>query len=251
MKLHVVHLACVTTLGLAAAYAAPAAAQTAPTDDRRGAYIGLQAGIAKTSDVDLSYYDVGGTFGGTGTTDTAAFRADVKSAFAVAGVVGYDFGMIRADVQVDYTRAKIDSLTLRSVNGAAVPASALTGACAYLELSPCTVSGSTIRGGNSKLRQASALANLWLDVPTGSVVTPYLGGGAGIGGYEVDGEGKARFAWQLGAGLAVSLSPAVKLTGDFRHRQIGGARIPDEQNSGTIVGKVKANTFTAGLRFGF
>ncbi|MFW2850620.1 outer membrane protein [Sphingomonas sp. TX0543] len=241
----------IISLGVAlAAAASPALAQDG---DNKGVYLSLNAGVATVSDVRLTYFDQGGTFGGTGAQDTIDFTGDVSSAFAFGGTIGYDFGLIRTDLQIDYSRSKVKSLTLRQVNGQNVTLTPADGAdiCDYLETENCTVNGNTIGGDGMKLRQLSALANIWVDIPTGGRVTPYVGGGAGIGGYEVGGEGKARFAWQLGAGLAVDLSRNIALTIDYRHRQISGARIVDEDfpSAGLNIGKVKTNTFSAGLRF--
>ena len=235
--------------------AAPATAQERDSDTH-GAYVAINLGATTTSDVDLTYYDEGGTFGGTGTTDTARFHADTDGAFTVGGAIGYDFGLVRTDVEVNYSRSKVKALTIRSVNGAPVTLTAADGAdiCDYLEADSCTVSGNSISADGSHLRQLSALANLWVDLPIGgNVVVPYAGGGVGVGGYEVDGEGKARFAFQLGAGVAFNLSPHVAITGDYRYRQINGATISDSEDDsyGTIVGKVKSSSFMAGLRFRF
>lgn len=237
----------------AAIVATPAAAQDAA--DNRGVYVALHGGVASVNDVDITYLDQGGTFGGTGTTDTADFKAEFKNAFGFGGAIGYDFGLIRADVEIDYARNRAKALTLKSINGSAVTLTDADRAdvCAYLEADSCGGSGNTFNYEGSRVRQLSALANLWVDVPTGSIVTPYVGGGLGVAGYEVDGEGKARFAWQLGAGVSVDVTPSVSLTADFRHRQTNGATITDEDfaDVGVEIGKVKTNTFSAGVRFRF
>lgn len=236
---------------LAGLAATPAVAQ----DDVRGAYGELSVGLANVHDSDIGYYDDGGTFGGSGARDTAMFEANLKNAATFGGALGYDFGTIRADVRVDYARNKIKSLTLKDINGTAVTLTPADGdeICDYLETPNCSVSGNTVSGDGSRVRQLSALANLWFDIPVGGPVTPYVGGGLGIGGYEVDGEGKARFAWQLGAGVSFDVSPSVALFGDYRYRQINGATIEDEDyaNAGVIVDDVKTSTFNLGIRFRF
>ncbi|OWK29898.1 outer membrane protein [Sphingomonas mucosissima] len=244
----IVHAAVLLAAGL---IAAPAVAQ----DNNRGAYAELSVGLARVHDNDIGYFDEGGTFGGSGARDTAWFEADLQNSATFGGALGYDFGIVRADLRVDYARSKIRSLTVKSVNGSPLTLTPADGAdiCAYLEVDDCSVSGNTISADGSRARQLSALANLWVDIPTGSAITPYVGGGAGIGGYEVDGEGKARFAWQLGAGVSFDLSPSVALFGDYRFRQIQGATIAydDFPDAGVIVGKVKTSTFNLGVRFRF
>lgn len=241
----------VATAALTICASVPALAQDSDT----GVYVSANAGVSTVNDLDVTYYGPGGTFGGTGTSDTAEFSFDTKSAAAFRGAIGYDFGTVRADVEVSYQRNKVSGVTLERINGAAVPT--LTAAdradvCDYLEADTCGGSGNTFEFDGSRARQLSALANVWLDLPVGPV-TPYIGGGVGATGYELDGEGKAVFAWQLGAGAAFNLSPSVALTADYRYRQAKGVRIEDEDfpGEGLELDNVKSSTFSAGVRFRF
>lgn len=219
-----------------------------------GVYAGFRIGLANISDVDLTYSDTGGAFGGTGTTDTAEFTAELDSAIAFGGVLGYDFGAVRTDLEVDYSRNKVSGLTINRVNGQAITLTAADAAeiCDYLETANCSVSGNTI-ATDGRLRQLSALANLWLDLPIGGSITPYVGGGLGVTGYEIDGEGDARFSWQLGAGVGVNLSSSVVMSLDFRHRRANGLLVTDAEYPewSTEIEDVKTTTFSAGLRFRF
>lgn len=243
-----------STLALAATIAAaPHMAAAQGSDDDQGAYMAVKVGVANLSDPVVTYYDVGGTFNGTGASDTATARLETKGAFAIDGTIGYDFGMVRADVEVAYSRHNIDSLTFLSLNGSTV---ALTPAdradvCTYLEATTCGGSGNTFVIPGSRVRQLSVMGNLWLDLPVGGRLTPYVGGGLGVSGFEVDGEGKGKFAWQLGAGLAVNLSQSLALTADFRHREVGKAEIAFDNVSGFRVEKLKTNSILAGLRVTF
>ena len=223
-------------------------------DDGKGFYAGLSSGIAAVQSTDIRYYDTGGTFGGSGTSDSVDGRIHTKSAAEFKGVLGYDFGMVRTDVEVAYQRNRVSALSIDRVNGAAVKLDAgdVADVCDYLEVSGCALSGNTITIGNGgRVRQLSALANIWLDLPIGSVITPYAGGGVGVTGFEIDGEGKARFGWQLGAGVAVRLNSHIALTVDYRHRQAKGGNLPYDAVSGADVGNIRTNSGSAGLRFTF
>lgn len=243
-----------TCVAVAALSAGAAHAQDG--DDGRGVYIALNAGLADLSDTKLVYQDDGGTFGGTGAVDVLNAEAKTKSAFQFGGTIGYDFGMIRADVEVNYSRNKLSGLQINSVNGAAVTTISAADAadfCDYAEVDNCSVSGNTIKFSGGRVRQLSGIANVWFDIPVSGTITPYIGGGAGIGGFETGGEGKARFTWQLGAGVAVKLSPNVSITGDYRYRRISGATFTDSgfPDYAFKVGDLKTSAFTAGIRFGF
>ncbi|QNA85214.1 outer membrane beta-barrel protein [Sphingomonas sp. So64.6b] len=239
---------------MAAIFLSTAAYAQDDSGDDTGFYAGLSVGLASVQDTDIRYYDAGGTFGGTGAMDSVDGHIDTKSAAEFKGVLGYDFGMIRGDLEVAYQRNKASALTIDKVNGSAVTLDAGDAAdvCDYLEATGCSVSGNTIAfGGGSRVRQLTAMANLWVDVPVGKVVTPYVGGGVGVAGFEIDGEGKARFAWQVGAGVAFKLSDHVALTADFRHREAKGGNLPYDASSGFTVGKIHTNSVSAGVRFTF
>lgn len=235
------------TMGKAAVLAATMAAAIAGAPARaadRGAYVALNGGVASVDDVNVTYYDSG---------DTLGTRAKFKDAFAVRGTLGYDFGLIRADVELGYSRNRVKAVDVRAVNGAPVTLTPAQGVavCGFLDADDCSASGNRIRFRGSRLRQLSGLANLWVDIPLHGRIAPYLGGGLGATGFEFEGEGKARFAWQLGAGVAIKLTPATAITADFRHRQAKGATIPDDDASGVTIGKVRTNSFTGGFRFTF
>lgn len=219
----------------------PAMAQEAD----RGAYLSLSAGSASVKDLDVNYTDG---------SDKVDAIYDLKNAAVFRGAVGYDFGSVRADLEVSYQRNKVSSVTVTRVNGAAVTLTSADRAdvCVFLEADTCGGSGNTFVIEGSRARQLSALTNIWVDLPLGGV-TPYVGGGVGVTGYELDGEGKARFAWQLGAGVAFNVSSRIAITGDYRFRQAGGVTIkdPDFPSETTRLSKVQTHAFTAGIRFGF
>lgn len=237
----------------AALFGFATAAQADTAENDTGFYMAASIGKASLSDPTVTYYDVGGTFGGTGATDTATATIDTKSATTFGGALGYDFGTVRPEFEVQYGRHNIESLTFVSANGSAVtltPADR-TDVCDYLEAPSCGGSGNTFVIDGSRARQLSAMGNVWFDLPIGSGITPYVGGGFGLTGFEVDGEGTGKFAWQLGAGAAVKLTKGVALTLDYRHRSVGAAKVEYDSASGFTISKLTTNSFAAGLRFTF
>jgi opacity protein-like surface antigen len=223
---------------------------TAHAQESTGFYLGAQAGIAEVSETDLVYYEDGGTFGGTGSTDTVEGTVDLDGSISFGGVIGYDFGIVRTDIEVQYAKNDIESLTINSVNGTAVTIDEddADDLCDYLEVDSCAVSGNTISYDGGRIRQLSAMGNIWVDLPIGGTITPYAGGGLGVAGFETDGEGEAKFAWQLGAGVAINVSPSFALTLDYRHREVSETQIEYDADSGFEVGDIKTDTILAGLR---
>ena len=256
-----------SAVALAAISATPASAADNASDG--GFYVQLRAGVQSVSDPKGAFFDEAGTFSGGDVeldavpagSDSLGVKFRTKSSASFGADIGYDFGQVRAELGLTYGRNKVNGLTVRSLNGAA--ATGLTDEdaqafCDYLadgeDATTCTLKGNTISAGGSfaKLRQLGAMVSLWYDVPTGSPLEPYVGGGVGLVGYHIatgdDGEGKVRFGWQIGGGVAYKLSRNVALTADYRYRQVKGATFDDE-GSGLVLGKLKTSLVSAGLRF--
>jgi opacity protein-like surface antigen len=217
-----------------------------------GFYGQLDAGLGSLSDLPVTVLDVDGAGTDIGT------KLGTANAFEFGGALGYDFGMVRAEVEVAYARSRSNSVTLTSVNGGAVPANTLADALAegivtdvidLTDASNLQVSGNTVTFGNGdRLRRLSVMANAWFDIPVSASFVPYVGGGLGIQGTEIAGEGKGTFAWQLGAGVAVPLSSSFALTADYRHREQKGYTLSDAGFDYARVGTAKSNSFMVGLR---
>ena len=252
-------------LGSAIALAAsPAIA--ADADKGTGFYIGLTAGSQSTKNLDGTIIDEPGAFGGSAAAanDTIAVKFKTKSSFAPTATLGYDFGMIRADIGVTYSKGNINGAKITAISGTAVTGLTDEDAqdfCDYLSEGAieqtCTIAdGNTVTGTNfGKLRQVDVLASVWVDIPTGMAIEPYVGVGIGASGFHVetaaDDDGKVGFAWQAGAGVAYKLSPTVALTVDYRYRQSKGALLFADEGFGLKIGKLKTSLFSAGVRFTF
>jgi opacity protein-like surface antigen len=93
-----------------------------------------------------------------------------------------------------------------------------------------------ITGG--RVQVYSVMANAWYDFNPIGQVQPYVGGGIGVANIkqtldtlDFDGNIDASqhvFAFQLGAGLGVALSPMVTLTADYRLFATSDANLPAE-----------------------
>lgn len=228
----------------------------ARANEQSGFYGSLGGGLASVNKISVDYYDTDGALGlGKDSKPdgiNGAFK--MKNAAILNGTLGYDSGALRLDADVSYARTRARAITVDKINGSAVTlgASDASDFCDYTEYTDCVSNGNSIEfKGGTKLRQLNALANLWYDIPTGGRLEPYLGGGIGIAGFKIDGEGKSRFAWQIGAGVAYKLSPHFALTADFRHRQAAKLEDAYDDGSGFQVGRVKTTSYGLGIRATF
>lgn len=111
------------------------------------------------------------------------------------------------------------------------------------------------------------MVNLWYDVPVNSVVTPYFGGGAGIGRIEGSGFGfnpggtftpisgsSTDLALQIGAGLRWGLSTGGALDIGYRYRTVGYDGLNFVSGAGTDSfenGTLESHNLNIGYSFSF
>ena len=107
------------------------------------------------------------------------------------------------------------------------------------------------------------LANLWLDLPIGDVIRPYVGGGVGFGhlSVEVDTTGGTTlfdesdwgFAYQLGAGVAFDFAENIAFDIGYRFKAINNADIEVDSDFGTFddfEADYQSHNIIAGIRIG-
>ena len=118
---------------------------------------------------------------------------------------------------------------------------------------------------NTDIKSIVGMLNAYYDFPTFSNFTPYIGGGAGVarnqlgsgtataGGAAVatiGGATKTNFAWQVGAGVAISMAPTIAL--DIAYHYLDAGKFESASFAGgTVSGQLKAHEVTAGVRVGF
>ena len=125
---------------------------------------------------------------------------------------GYSFFGFRPEAELSYRQVGLSGFQYSSFSQ--------DGA----ELSPAALDAlnDSIVVKSGSLGVLGAMANLWFDIPTGTPLSPFLGGGVGFGRVTLDSRSSARlsgvsvlrefpessasaFAFQAGAGLSVSL----------------------------------------------
>ncbi|MGE0659305.1 MAG: OmpA family protein [Reyranellaceae bacterium] len=151
--------------------------------DPTGFYVGIGGGInyAQDSDVEIGFGGGGGNF----TVD----NVDSKLGWAGNAFAGYNFGGPRLELELAYRNNKVKNNQL--------PA-----------------------GLNQRVESAAIMANVIYEFFSDSVVSPYLGAGAGAAYVWGDGaidDSDVVFAYQGIAGVNFKVTPNVVLSADYRY----------------------------------
>lgn len=235
-------------LALTLVLTAPVMAQAEGTKPV-GVYVGGHLGMSienfsgrKMNDVDSDY-----SWSPSSKTD---------SAFSGGVVLGYDFDPrlnVPVRVELDYTaRSKADVKNSRDFSEGGNPYSE--------EL-------------KHKVGLQTLMLNTWVDIPTGTAITPYLGGGIGFAfidyttNYNISDKGagtdnesnkatknKTNFAWSLGGGVAYDVTE--RWTVDLGYRYIDAGKVKATFNSDPGVWaksktKVQTHDIQLGVRYTF
>ena len=195
-------------------------------------YLSIHAGGTWLQDADVDF------------DDPALFDDEIEfdNGYNVGGAFGYDFGMAR--LEIEYTRRENDVDTIN---------------VDLLDFK-----------GDGDFRAKSVMLNGYWDFETGSPVVPYIGGGIGFAKVSAnnvkffDELGAVRyvddhdnvFAYQLAAGLAFALNPALSL--DLGYRFFGTSTVELEADPllvdppfGKFETEFDSHNVNLGLRMNF
>ncbi len=146
---------------------------------------------------------------------------NLDDGFGLGAAVGYDFGWPRIEGEVSYQRS--------SAKG---------------------------RGGHFGV--LAAMLNAYLDIETGTRITPYVGGGVGVARLHADDIGNVtsltdsnyEIAWQAIGGVKFAVTDALALFVDYRFFDTGLARFTDAGAPRLKTDATSHNVF-AGLSYNF
>jgi len=208
---------------------APAPPGLADEEDGRGVapYLEISGGSTRSLDQDAKI---------VGTAPSATGDVDYDAGWQTGAAVGVRVRQLRAEVDVRYRDAGVESLTLQDVK--------------------IRTSGET--------KVLSGLANLYLDIDLGWPITPFLGGGIGAARLDFDAfrrgvfssdDDATEFAWNVMAGLGIAIAQPLDLFFRYRHfattEATFDAVFPDSGDRGDLTVDFSANEFEMGVRYTF
>lgn len=232
-------------------------------------YVSLSGGVSMLSDSDnMGSFDGDFTTGegttipsGTVLPDRTAvgWSTDFDTGYALSGALGRDYGYFRGELEVAYQSNGVGSHADVSAGGIALDAE---DAGVLITGSPnIGVSvGDLVSDGQGDVSTTYVMANALVDVELGGRLTPYIGGGVGVGFVDVDYSPSAvgiiqdkstAFAYQAMAGVAYAVAPSVDVTLGYRYRATTDVSVEADLFSADFDVENSASIIEAGLRFTF
>ncbi len=230
-------------------------------------YVGLSVGATlpqKSNDR--------GTFNAT-VPATAAFPAipsgtpltletRFKTGFNVSGYAGYKFDNgFRVDAEVGYSENDVKRHNNLTAGGAVIDALDVAVLTRGVPAATNPTVGAVIsNGGKGRLRNLSVFGNAYYDFNRGGALQPYIGAGVGVQEVKVRYEPsdvpvangkKAKFAYQLMAGLTYKISPSFELFGQYNYRASDKVNVPLTIVPASFDVQNKASVVSLGMRIPF
>ena len=232
-------------LAIVMAFASTALATT-PALAKDGAwYVGVEGGGLLVEDVK---YDLGGV--------SNAVKVDHEKGYDVDGLIGYDFGGFRAEFEVGYKDANLDSVTLNGAGAPGVPGGGGSG------LPAGNYTNGTFDAADGNTRILSFMLNGLIDFGNENGWNGYIGGGAGAARvkqseYQLAKYGSAfaddsdtRFAWQVIAGVRYAVSSNVDVGLKYRFFNVENVRTTAVTGA-PLKGDIRSHSLLASLIFNF
>jgi opacity protein-like surface antigen len=209
--------------------AVAAAAIAAPAYARDNApYLQVDAGIAFANGRDL---DVTVSNNGANAHYAPGLEVGFKTGWEADGVIGYDFGFIRAEAELAYKHAGIDRLDGPLVDDFDVD--------------------------NGHVGVLSGMANVLFDFGDENGFSFYGGGGIGLAKVKMLEDSDSAFAWQLIAGVRYAVSRDFDIGLKYRYFQAGKVELLENQapvlGVDDVSGKAKfsSHSILLGLTYNF
>ncbi len=222
-------------LAFAAVLASTALASPAMARDDAW-YVGIEGGASIVEDRDFAISGL----------DKAA-TANMKSAWDIDGLVGYDFGSFRLEAEIGYKRAYLTQWSSQRTTPAGAAATARP-AGIYVDA-----------GGPAT--SLSFMMNGLVDFGDDDGVNGYIGGGAGVAqaksSFSIDGSGPdflddsdTGFAWQAIAGVRTAISQNVDLGVKYRFYNQPNVDLVDRIGR-SADSRLRSHSILASLIFNF
>ena len=219
-------LAAVSMVAISLVSASATAADVAASADTGfKPYVSVFAGASFLNDVN-TIYDF----------DSTPYTVKTNAGYLLGGAVGVKWNdLLRTEVELSHNRWNANSFN---------------------------DSGGSFAPASGPISTTYLLGNIWLDIPTQSAFTPYVGGGLGVGWAWADvsfdgntygyGSGGSAMAYQLGAGVKFAVNDQFDIDLGYRFKALSSVNFPDRDGSGNYNGAtLNSHNIQLGLTYHF
>lgn len=233
-------------------------------------YVSLSGGGVFLGDSDNEGQFDGAFSTGEGTTIPAGttlpdgtavgWTTEFDTGYAINGAIGKDYGWLRGELEVAYQYNGVDTHGGVTAGGIALDNEdagvLITGQASNLGV---TV-GDLVAAGEGDLRTIFVMANAIAEFESSSRITPYIGGGVGVGFVNVEyapsattiiDDNSTNFAYQAMAGLGYEVTPQTTLFAGYRYRATTEPSVDASLFSANFDIENRASIVEAGVRFNF
>ena len=228
---------------LLAAVAAAAIASPAAARDGSG-YVGVDLGAMLAEDTKLDFDN--------GVTQiNNAISPDYNTGWDIGLVGGYDFGLIRGELDLSYKHAGVNEVVLGDIGGLL-----------------CNSPDDCIRDADGDASVLSVMGNLLLDFGDNDGVSGYVGAGVGMSRVDIDTDFSGTFptipvtgfgvddddssvAWQLIAGFRFPVSDNIDAGVKYRFHNTRKLTFQDTGDTDRLEGHWRSHSLLASFTYNF
>jgi OmpA-OmpF porin, OOP family len=211
-------------------------------------YVGAEGGGVLVEDTDFDIINAAGT-----TPD--AMTVETKLGYDFGGVIGYDVGMFRLELEGSYKRAEVDEI--QQTSGVALPIQG-----DGVPPTDYNTTGFNWRGAKGSMRSLSGMVNALLDFGDDDGFQGFVGGGVGIARVKASAirvtdaspvimtDSDTKFAWQAIAGVRKALTDNIDVGLKYRFFNVDDVKLNTYYQS-QAKGRFRSHSLLASVIYNF
>lgn len=190
---------------------------------------------------------------------SVGWMTEFDTGYSVSAAYGRRYGALRGELELSWQKSGVKTHYDVVAGGIALAnedAGVLITGSPNIGASVADV----VAAGQGDVRTIFVMANVIYDFQNSSPITPYIGGGAGVGfvnvnfapsGVTIIDDNATEFAWQVMAGASWRMTDSTELYAGYRYRATNDAGVSADLFSANLDIKNRTSLVEAGLHWSF